>query len=114
MKVLIVDDNEQARRMMKHYLGEQTHEFLECEDGSEALAAYAEFQPDWVLMDWDMKELGGLAATRNIIAYFPDAKILIVTNYDEKDLRQAATQAGAIGFVPKDDLVAVRSFLQSR
>ncbi len=114
MRVLIVDDNEQARWMIKHYLGEQTHEFLECEDGSEAEQAYADFQPDWVLMDWEMKHMNGLAATRKIINRFPDAKILMVTNYDEEDIRTEAAKAGAIGFVPKDDLVAVRSFLQNR
>lgn len=112
MKVLIVDDNEQARQMIKQYLRELSDEFRECEDGAEAVAAYAEFQPDWVLMDWEMKQVGGLVATRSIIADFPDAHILMVTNYDEKDLRQAAEEAGARGFVLKDDLLMLQSFLQ--
>ena len=111
MKVLIVDDNEQARRMIKHYLDDISEEFRECEDGSEAVEAYAEFQPDWVLMDWEMKQVNGLAATRNIITGFPEARILIVTNYDEIDMRQAALGAGARGFVTKDNLLALRLFL---
>ncbi len=111
MKVLIVDDNEQARWMIKHYLCELSDEFRECEDGADALEAYAEFLPDWVLMDWEMKQINGLAATQNIIAEFPDAKILIVTNYDARDLRQAAKNAGAIDFILKDDLLMLRSFL---
>ena len=112
MKVLIVDDNEQARRMIKQYLREPSYEFRECEDGAEAVSAYAEFLPDWVLMDWEMKQVNGLSATRQVIASFPDAKVLIVTNYDEKDLRQAATDAGASGFVLKDDLLMLQSFLK--
>ena len=112
MKVLIVDDNEQARWMIKHYLREFSDEFRECEDGAEALQAYAEFHPDWVLMDWEMKQVGGLAATQNIIEKFPDAQILIVTNYDENDLRQAANEAGAAGFILKDDLVRLQSFIK--
>lgn len=112
MKVLIVDDNEQARWMMKHYLRGLSDDFRECEDGAEALSAYAEFHPDWVLMDWEMKQMGGLAATQNIISRFPDAKILIVTNYDEEDLRQAAKTAGASGFILKDDLLRLQSFLK--
>ena len=111
MKVLIVDDNEQARWMIKHYLREFSDEFRECEDGAEALEAYADFQPDWVLMDWEMRQVNGLVATQSIINQFPDAKILIVTNYDEKDLRQAATEAGASGFILKDDLLKLQSFL---
>ena len=112
MKVLIVDDNEQARRMIKHYLSELSDEFRECEDGEEALNAYKEFLPDWVLMDWEMKQVNGIAATQNIIAEFPDAKILIVTSYDENDLRQTAKEAGAVGFILKDDLLLLQSFLK--
>jgi len=111
MKVLIVDDNEQARWMIKHYLRELSGEFRECADGAEALSAYADFHPDWVLMDWEMKQVHGLAATRRIIADFPEARILIVTNYDQKDMRQAATEAGAIGFVTKDNLLDLRLFM---
>ena len=59
-----------------------------------------------------MKRVSGFAATQNIIEKFPDAKILIVTNYDEKDLRQAATEAGASGFILKDDLLRLQSFLK--
>lgn len=112
MKVLIVDDNEQARWMIKHYLRDLSNEFRECEDGAEAVFAYSEFQPDWVLMDWEMKKVGGIVTTQNIINRFPDAKILIVTNYDEKDLRQAATEAGASGYVLKDDLLDLQSFIK--
>nr|MBA4184545.1 response regulator [Acidobacteriota bacterium] len=46
MKVLIVDDNQQARQMIKHYLRELSDEFRECADGAEALSAYADFLPD--------------------------------------------------------------------
>ena len=112
MKVLIVDDNEQARWMIKRYLRELSDDFRECEDGAEAVSAYTEFQPDWVLMDWEMKQVGGLVATQSIINQFPDAKILMVTNYDEQDLRQAAKDAGASGFVLKDDLLMLQSFLK--
>ncbi len=112
MKVLIVDDNEQARQMIRHYLHKLSDEFRECADGAEAVSAYAEFLPDWVLMDWEMKQVNGLVATRNIIADFPDAKVLMVTNYNEKDLRQSATEAGARGLVLKDDLLSLHSLLK--
>ena len=111
MKFLVVDDNPEARQMIKTYVLKETDECRECGDGSEALAAYAEFRPDWVLMDWDMKEVNGLVATRNIIASFPEAKILMVTSFDEADLRQAAQQAGACGYVQKDNLLELREFL---
>ena len=71
MKVLIVDDNRQARQMIKRYLRALIDEARECNDGAEALSAYAEFHPDWVLMDWEMKRVNGLAATHSIIAEYP-------------------------------------------
>lgn len=111
---MIVDDNEQAREMIKRFLHEVSEEFRECDDGADAVDAYAEFLPDWVLMDWEMTQVSGLVATQNIISRFPDARILMVTNYDEEDIRKEAAKAGAIGFVPKDDLLSLRSFLRGR
>lgn len=111
MKVLLVDDSREARQMIKDYVLEETDEFFECEDGAEALSAYATFQPDWVLMDWDMKEVGGIVATQNIIAEFPEAKILLIANFDETDLHQAAKQAGAYGYVQKSELLRLKQIL---
>jgi CheY-like chemotaxis protein len=110
MKFLIVDDNERARGMIRKYLRGMSADFEECEDGSDALDCYEETSPDWVLMDWEMKRMNGLEATRRIIEKHPQAKILMVTNHDKKDLRQAAHEAGAKGFVTKDDLLALRPF----
>ena len=114
MKVLIVDDNPQARQMIIDYVLSETDEFRECEDGAEALSVYAEFQPDFVLMDWEMKEVNGLTATKNIIAEFPNAKILIVSNFDDPDLRQAAKQAGAIGYLRKENILELNRILNKQ
>lgn len=111
-KILIVDDNRGARAMLRQFLGGDAGEFRECEDGADALAAYENFQPDFVLMDFEMKRVNGLAATRLIRAQFPEAAVLIVTNHDEPALRAAATGAGARGFVLKHDLLSLRSLLQ--
>ena len=114
MKILIIDDNQQARQMIIDYVLSEADEFRECEDGAESLSVYAEFQPDLVLMDWEMKKVNGLTATKNIIAEFPNAKILMVTNFDELDLRQAAKEAGAIGYVRKENILELRHILNSK
>ena len=113
MKILIVDDNFEMRRMTRDYLAEITAEFRECEDGVEALSAYTNFLPDWVLMDWEMKQMDGIAATKEILQAFPEAHILIFTQYDDDELRSEATEAGASGFVLKDDLMKLQSFLKN-
>ena len=113
MKVLIVDDNQQMRQMVKFYLRGLADERRECADGAEALDVYTEFEPDWVLMDWEMNRVDGLAATRRIRAAYPEAHILLVTQYDDRELRLAASEAGVSGYVLKDDLLTLRSLLQA-
>jgi two-component system response regulator DegU len=111
MKVLIVDDSSRMREMMRRYLPADAGEICECEDGIDALACYENFLPDWVLMDWEMKRMNGLKATKKIVGKFPEAKILLVTQHDDIELREAATEAGACGFVLKEDLAKLRQFL---
>ena len=111
MKVLIVDDSSPMREMMRRYLPTDAGEICECEDGIDALDCYEKFLPDWVLMDWEMKRMNGLKATRCIVGKFPQAKILLVTQYNDNELREAASEAGACGFVLKEDLTELRRLL---
>ena len=111
MKILIVDDNFKMREMLKIYLNDLTDEFCECDDGNQALLFYTEFHPDLVLMDWEMKEMDGITATRQIVKRFPEAQILLVTQYDDVELRITASEAGASGFVLKDDLQSLRHLI---
>ncbi len=112
MKILIVDDNAMMRRAIKALIADQADEFCECADGATASAAYAEHQPDFVLMDIAMAQMDGLTATKQIIAAHPAARIIIVTGYDDKHLRAAARAAGACGYVLKEDLLELRRLLQ--
>jgi CheY-like chemotaxis protein len=113
MSLLIVEDNAKMRRMLKTLVADLASPVHECEDGAEALAVYAAQRPDWVLMDIAMKDLDGISATRRIKAAYPDAKIIIVTGYDEAELRWAAREAGACGYVLKENLIELRQRLQS-
>jgi CheY-like chemotaxis protein len=104
MKFLIVEDNDNMRRVIKSLISELGGETHECCDGAEALAAYAEHFPDWVLMDIEMTEMDGIAATRQIKTSFPNANIMIITDYDNQDLRRLARDAGATEYVAKENL----------
>jgi CheY-like chemotaxis protein len=108
IKLLIVDDNAQFREMEKFYLHDLAIEIRECEDGAEAFGVYAEFLPDLVLMDWEMKRMDGLTATRKIVEKYPQAKVLIVTQHDDEQLKEAAQKEGAHGVVLKEDLMELR------
>lgn len=113
ISILIVDDSYAIRRAIRSFLTDIAGQFYECSDGSQALEAYAEHQPDWVLMDIKMNNMDGLTATAEILATFPQAKIVIVTSYDDADLQRAARRAGACAFVTKTDLMPLWSLVVS-
>src|SRR5688500_16445947 len=109
--LLIVDDNPQMRRLIRSVVSDMAESIAECCDGALALGAYAEQRPDWVLMDIRMPEMDGITATRGIKASYPEAHVCIVTEYDDDELRQTAREAGAEGYVVKEDLLKLRQML---
>jgi CheY-like chemotaxis protein len=111
MKILIVDDNQNVRQLVRDHLPKSVDTIFECEDGAEAFELYDKHHPDWVLMDWEMPKVDGITATRQIIAKFPKAHICMVTAFDDDDLKQESLKAGAKEFVPKDSLSELRVIL---
>jgi CheY-like chemotaxis protein len=112
MTVLIVDDSAQFRALLRTILTGLFDDVRECADGDEAVAAYSARRPDWVLMDFKMARMGGLEATRRIVAADRTARVLIVSEYDDAHWRAAAIEAGACGCVLKDNLLDVRRLLE--
>jgi len=109
--ILIVDDNNQVRRMIRNLVEDLETDFCECDDGAQALSAYQENHPDWVFMDVQMKEMDGLTATRQIKNAFPKARVIILTNHSDAKTEQAAIEAGASAFVGKENLIALREII---
>lgn len=99
------------RRTLRALLTAAADEIREATDGAQAEAAFEEQLPDWVIMDVQMRPVGGLAATRAITARHPDARIIILTQFDDPDLRASAREAGARAFVTKDDLQALQGLV---
>jgi two-component system response regulator DegU len=109
--ILIVEDNAAVRRLIRRAIAHLASEVHECEDGADALKAYAEFQPTLVLMDIRMPRMDGLAATRQIMQSYPAARIIVVTDYDVDDLRTAAFASGASGYALKDNLTELETLV---
>ncbi len=80
------------------------HSFYEACDGDEAASLYGRIHPDWVLMDIAMEPVDGLAGSRAILSAHPEAKIIILTNYDDPDYRQVAKDSGTSAFILKEHL----------
>ena len=111
MKILIVDDNEKVRQLLRDYLPTSFDEIYECSDGSAAFSFFKKYQPDWVLMDWEMPKTNVITAIRQIIAEFPKANICMVTAFEDEEIRSEALSAGARGFVLKDNLFELEAIL---
>lgn len=103
-KILIADDNERMRQIVKQIVAGVASEVYEASDGGEAIVICAAQRPDWVLMDFRMKPLDGLRATAEIKARFPETRIVIVSQYDDAELRAEAARLGACAYVLKENL----------
>lgn len=112
LKLLIVDDSARVRRLIKSMVEGLAREVQECGDGAEALPAYNLHRPDFVLMDIQMGVTDGITTTRRIKEADPTARIIIVTDYDQADLREAARRAGACAYVVKENLLELVRLLQ--
>jgi len=111
MKLLIVEDNASMRRLIKSIVCDLADEVEECADGADVLLAYAKHLPEWVLMDVNMPRTDGITASRSILAQYPQAKICMVTECADAKTRRAASDAGATGYVLKDELINIRSVI---
>lgn len=114
MTFVIAEDNRRMRESIRHFLNTRIpdhHSIFEAVDGRGAIDLFERVHPDWVIMDIEMEPMDGLAASRAILAAHPEAKIIILTNYDEVNYRAAAKEAGARAFALKEHLSDILSTL---
>jgi DNA-binding NarL/FixJ family response regulator len=105
IRVLVADDQSMIRAGFRMLLKDEDgiEVVAEAEDGLEAVEKAARFSPSVTLMDIRMPNLDGLEATRRILAADESARILILTTFGLEEYIYEALQAGASGFVLKDD-----------
>jgi DNA-binding NarL/FixJ family response regulator len=111
MKLLIVDDHAGVRTMIRQLAALPDGAVRECATGEEAVRLARDFAPDVVTMDVRLPGLGGFAATCAICTDHPTAKVVIVSAYDQPELRLAARAAGASAYVVKDNLNELHAML---
>lgn len=101
-KVLIVDDASVVRLRIKQAFKQGCFEVIgEASNGIEALTKYKELKPDVVTMDIIMPEADGIQAIKDIIAFDKDAKIVIISGIDQKEILWQAIKAGAASYIVK-------------
>ena len=104
IRVLLADDHPVVRRGLAELLGaaDDIEVVGAATDGEEAVAQAAASEPDVVLMDISMPNLDGVAATRRLLRERPDARVVMLTSFSERERILDALDAGAIGYLLKD------------
>ncbi|GMA23038.1 DNA-binding response regulator [Luteimicrobium album] len=102
-RVALVDDESLVRAGLRAIIvAEDDLEVVgEAGDGSEVLALVAETRPDVLLLDVRMPHVDGITALRALLARYPDARVLVVTTFENDDHVLDALAAGAHGFLLK-------------
>lgn len=103
-RVMIVEDQQLIRRAFKTLLSLEPDldVVAEAGDGQEAVRLAKLTRPDVILMDLQMPRLGGVAATRQIMADLPDTRIVVLTTFDNDEIVLDAVSAGAAAYLLKD------------
>ena len=121
IRILSVDDHPLMRAGVASFLATEPGLSVvgEAANGEEALEKFRELRPDLVLMDLSMPVMDGLEATRAMLNEFPDARIIVLTTFAGDEDIHRALDAGAMGYLLKDMLVAdvlkvIRSVIAGR
>ena len=103
IRVLLVDDHTILREGLRSLLSlqEDIQVVGEAGDGQTALNLIAQLKPDIVVMDIAMPGMDGLEATRRIKKDFPETRVLILTQHDNREYVFSLLQAGAVGYILK-------------
>ncbi len=112
-RILIADDEESIRLVLRTLLQGQGYEVLEAADGTEALALAEEHVPDFVLADVRMPGLDGLRLTASLRERVPAATVIVMSAYGSVRLALDAIEAGAHDYLskpfhPEEALLALR------
>ncbi|MFD9701904.1 response regulator [Lentzea sp. NPDC059081] len=102
LRALVVDDHPLFRRGVMEALEDGGIDVVgEASGGTGAVDLAAELQPDVIVMDINMPDLGGIEATQRIVAARPSARVLVLTMFEDDESLFAAMRAGARGYLVK-------------
>ena len=104
IRVMLVDDHNVVRSGLATFLRayDDLELIAEARNGLEAVNLCLEKKPDIILMDLMMPEMDGIAATRAILAEYPEIKIIAMTSFEDEQLVQGVLAAGAISYLIKN------------
>lgn len=111
MKLMIVDDHEGVRGLIRQMVEGPGDTLVECDSADAAVAMAAGFRPECITLDVRMPGMSCWEALRTLRREHAGVRVAVVTSHDEPLLRQAAAEAGADAFFVKSDLSGLRQAL---
>ena len=101
--ILVVDDFEEMRSTLKHWLERRGYKVVEAMDGDEAIEVARRERPALILMDIGMPERSGISATYKIrkVPELSGIPVVAVTAYEASDLHEDALKAGCVRCLTK-------------
>jgi DNA-binding NarL/FixJ family response regulator len=106
-RVLIVDDDALVRQYIRENLTDQGFDVVcEAEDGDQVLPAIVRHRPDLVLMDLGMRRMDGVEAIRRVRALSEGPPCVALTTFEDAVIIKRALEAGAAGYLVKNDAPA--------
>jgi len=101
-KALIVDDSKFMRKILRESLESGGHTIVaEADNGSDGINKYKQLRPDFVTMDITMGGLDGMKAVKEISAYDPQARIIIVSALNEHTIKMNDSSIKASAYITK-------------
>ena len=101
-KILVVDDAGFMRKMVQTHLSKAGYtNFIEGEDGQQAINLYQEHKPDLVIMDITMPNVDGIQALGQIKSTNPESKIVMCSAMGQETMVMEAIKLGALDFIVK-------------
>lgn len=105
IKVLITDDHLLIRQVLRKTINHQCDMNVigEATDGVEAIKLAKQFAPDVILMDVNMPNMDGIAATKKIMAYKNHVRIIGLSLHNDISVKTSMLKAGAVAYLTKSD-----------
>lgn len=115
MKLVVIDDDKLVCLSLKTILQADPDILVAATgySGEEAVTLYQTHLPDILLMDIQMKGMGGLAAAEQILSEYPDARILFLTTFSDNEYIIKALGMGTKGYLIKQDIDALLPALKA-
>lgn len=114
MKFLIIIENQHLSRYIKRLILSNNEECLVADNIEDFITAIKKYNPDWIFIDLDLKNVNGFKLTETIKSKHTDISIALLSDFNDKRLRLKAEKVKASAFIPKENLYEFHKIIYER